>query len=389
MQIDSLLLRYTLPREAERALSLQRTSAGAELLFSPAGQRCALPQDAAQALLAQIRAFPLARWCEAYRTTPVNDMCESGFSLFCNGKLYSAGQNAFPRDFAAFLQLFSPFCALLPQKWILHAEIDSAYGLPLHAYLDSGMKKPPASLRREIICDAAAGTVLFSGKRYPCAFLQMQALLCAVAQLCARDAFVPQTERQRLLATTVTLVYADGAKACFSLPYEKNAALRAQVLAPQFQSIFRQPPLYERMLPLPGERVCRCLRVEFEPRAEKSYLYLENGIGAKTGDFAVVPVAKYGEKERIARIIAIEEYPVHLLPLPAEKLRSALRICIDPEYAVRPCPVSGTETDAAHCTQLQRRLFAFSLGGQTENPQLEEQRLLCERCCFHRDLPPF
>ena len=140
---------------------------------------------------------------------------------------------------------------------------------------------------------------------------------------------------------------------------------------------------------------CCRLRVEFEPRAEKSYLYLENGIGAKTGDFAVVPVAKYGEKERIAHIIAIEEYPVHLLPLPAEKLRSAISfsedlpdICL-PEYAVRPCPVSGTETDAAHCTQLQRRLFAFSLGGQTENPQLEEQRLLCERCCFHRDLPPF
>ncbi len=389
MQIDSLLLRYTLPREAERALSLQRTSVGAELLFSPAGQRRLLPQDAAQALFAQLRAFPLARWCEAYRATPAKDMCESGFSLVCNGELYSAGQNAFPRDFAAFLQLFSSFCAPLPPKLILHAEIDSAYGLPLQAYLNSGMKKPPASLRREIVCDAAAGTVLFSGKRYPCAFLQMQALLCSVAQLCARDAFVPQTERQRLLATAVTLAYADGTKVRFSLPCEQNAALRAQVLASRFQGIFRQPPLYERTLPLPGERVCRCLRVEFEPRAEKSYLYLENGIGAKTGDFAVVPVTKYGEKERIARIIAVEEYPMHLLPLPAEKLRGALRKCIDPEHAARPCPVSGKETDAAHCMRLQRRLFAFSLEGQTENSQLEEQRLLCERCCFHRDLPPF
>lgn len=389
MQIDSLLLRYSLPREAERALSLQRTSVGAELLFSPAGQRRSLPQDAAQALFAQLRAFPLARWCEAYRAMPAKDMCESGFSLFCNGKLYSAGQNAFPRDFAAFLQLFSSFCAPLPPKWILHAKMDSAYGLPLQAYLDSGMKKPPAALRREIVCDAAAGTVLFSGKRYPCAFLQMQALLCSVVQLCARDAFVPQTERQRLLATAVTLAYADGTKARFSLPCEENAAPRAQILASQFQSIFRQPPLYERMLPLPGERVCRCLRVEFEPRAEKSYLYLENGIGAKTGDFAVVPVAKYGEKERIARIIAVEEYPMHLLPLPAEKLRGALCKCIDPEHAARPCPVSGKETDAAHCMRLQRRLFAFSFGGQMESPQLEEQRLLCERCCFHRDLPPF
>ena len=388
MQIDTLTLQYRLPQDAQRSLSLRRTSKGAELLFSSA-QPVALSAGQADALFERLQAFPLARWCESYSAPLSPEKGEGSFSLWLCGELYSFGRDAFPRDFVAFLQLFLPFGAVLPDDFILLAKTEFAYPGSLLAYLTSGAKEMPRRLRRGLVFDVGAGELSFSGKRYPCDFFRMQALVSTLRQFCAQDAFTPRTEQQRLFCTTVELTTANGSRQIFALPPDQSAERRTRILAPQLAPLLHRRPLYSAVLPLQGERVYRCLRVEFEPRAPKSYLYLENGLGAKPGEFAVVAVSGSGTKERIVRVIATEDYPQRALPLPPEKLRSVLRLCENPQTAVRNCPVTGEKTPPEDCLLLQRRLFDFSRSIGEENPYLSEQRMLCDRCCFHRDLPPF